>query len=37
MNLSDDSRGVNENDWWEFDDLAYNVHEEESVRGSIRR
>lgn len=37
MNLSDDSKSVNENDGWVFDDLACNVLEEESVRRSISR
>lgn len=34
MNLTD-SRSVNENDGWVFDDLAFHVLEEESVRRSI--
>lgn len=37
MNLTDDSKSVNENDGWVFDDLACNVLEEESVRRSISR
>lgn len=37
MNLTDDSKSVNENDGWVFDDLARNVLEEESIRRSISR
>ncbi len=37
MNLTDDSKSVNENDGWVFDDLACNVLEDASVRRSISR
>ena len=37
MNATDDSKSVNENDRWVFDDFACNHPKEESVRRSIRR